>query len=104
MEKERWLKLMKANSGKENTTAERVKGQWVFGGGERGTGRTFLVVLDRTTRTIRAIVKEWILRGTTVAGDHWLTYRALEEEGYSHDSKSFNIVRESRNGSQHKLH
>ena len=38
-----------------------VKGQWVFGGVERKSGRTFLVpVPDRTADTLVAIMRDWI--------------------------------------------
>jgi len=38
-----------------------VKGQWVFGGVERESGRTFLApVPDRTADTLVAIIRDWI--------------------------------------------
>jgi hypothetical protein len=44
-----------------------VKGQWVFGGVERGSGRTFLVpVPERTADTLTTIIPAWIEPGTTV--------------------------------------
>jgi hypothetical protein len=74
-----------------------VRGQWAFGGVERETGRMFLVaVQDRTAETLMAVVKEWILPGYH-SSDCWVMYRALEDEGYSHDNESFNTVHESRN-------
>jgi len=49
-----------------------VDGQWVFGGVERGSGRTFLVpVPDRTADTLVAIIREWIEPGMTVISDCW---------------------------------
>jgi hypothetical protein len=39
-----------------------VKVQLVFGGVERGTGRTFLVAVhDRSAETLIDIIKQWIL-------------------------------------------
>jgi hypothetical protein len=36
-----------------------VKGQWVFGGVERGTGRTFLVAVhDRSAETLIGLIKQ----------------------------------------------
>jgi len=36
-----------------------VKGQWVFGGVERGTGRTFLVAVhDRSAQTLIGLIKQ----------------------------------------------
>jgi len=49
-----------------------VKGQWVFGGVERGTGRTFLVAVhDRSAETLIGLSKQWILPGTTIISDCW---------------------------------
>jgi len=49
-----------------------VKGQWVFGGVERESGRTFLVsVPDRTADTLMAVIDAWIEPGTAVISDCW---------------------------------
>ena len=62
-----------------------VEGQWVFGGYERGTGRTFKVpVEDRSTDTLLQIIKEWILPGTTIYSDCWRAYNSLDTEGFQH--------------------
>ena len=62
-----------------------VEGQWVFGGYERGTGRTFMVpVEDRSTDTLLPIIKEWILPGTTIYSDCWRAYNCLGTEGFQH--------------------
>jgi len=62
-----------------------VQGQWVFGGVERGSGRTFLVpVPDRTADTLTALVREWVEPGTTVISDCWGAYRDLDSQGYTH--------------------
>jgi len=66
-----------------------VKGQWVFGGVERESGRTFLVpVPDRTADTLVVIIRDWIEPGTTVISDNWAAYRNLESEGFTH--RTFN--------------
>ncbi len=50
----------------------RIEGQWVFGGLERGSGKCFLVAVEkRDTNTLLAIIKEWILPGTTILSDCW---------------------------------
>jgi transposase-like protein len=55
-----------------------VKGQWVFGGVERGSGRTFLVIVnDRSADTLFGLIKKWIRPGTTVVTDCWAAYRSL---------------------------
>jgi transposase-like protein len=61
------------------------KGQWVFGGVERHSGRTFFVpVPDRSAETLVAVIRDWIEPGTTVISDCWGAYQNLEEEGYRH--------------------
>jgi transposase-like protein len=60
-----------------------VKGQWVFGGVERETGKTFLVpVKDRTSDTLMAITRDWVEPSTTVISDCWGAYRGLGSQGY----------------------
>jgi transposase-like protein len=62
-----------------------VKGQWVFGGVERESGRTFLVpVPDRTAETLMAVICDWIEPGTTVISDCWAAYRDIAAHGYTH--------------------
>ena len=62
-----------------------VKGQWVFGGVERESGRTFLVpVPNRTADTLVTIIDAWIEPGTTVISDCWAAYRDLAARGYTH--------------------
>jgi transposase-like protein len=62
-----------------------VKGQWVFGGIERESGRTFLVpVPDRTAPTLVRYIREWIKPGTTIISDCWAAYREVGSIGYSH--------------------
>ena len=52
------------------TPTDPIKCQWVFGGVERGSGRTFLdPVPDRTADTLTAIIHAWIEPGTTVVSD-----------------------------------
>jgi transposase-like protein len=62
-----------------------VKGQWVFGGVERGSGRTFLeTVNDRSAETLIELIKKWIRPGTTLVTDCWAAYRSLPDEGFNH--------------------
>jgi len=62
-----------------------VKGQWVFGGVERESGRTILVpVPDRTADTLTAVIYAWIDPGTTVISDCWAAYRDLDAQGSTH--------------------
>jgi hypothetical protein len=70
-----------------------AKGQWVFGGVGRGTGRTFLVaVYDRSTETSIGLIKQWILPGTTIISGCWAAYNSLREEGYDHLTVNYSIT------------
>jgi len=76
-----------------------VKGQWVFGGVERGTGRTFLVAVhDRSAETLIGLIKQWILPGTTIISDCWAAYSSLHEEGYTHFTVNHSIEFVSETG------
>jgi transposase-like protein len=69
-----------------------VKGQWVFGGVERESGKTFLVpVPDRTAETSMAVIDAWIEPGTTVIIDCWGAYRDLDAQGYTHYTVNHSI-------------
>jgi transposase-like protein len=69
-----------------------AKGQWVFGGVERESGRTFLVpVPDRTADTLVAIIHDWIEPGTTVISDGWGAYRYLDTQGFTHRTVNHSI-------------
>jgi hypothetical protein len=47
-----------------------LQDQWVFGGVERGSGRTFLVPLrDRTADTLTALIRVWFEPGTSAITD-----------------------------------
>jgi transposase-like protein len=81
-----------------------VKGQWVFGGVQRGSGRTFLeTVNDRSADTIIELIKKWIRPGTTVVTDCWATCRSLPDEGFNHlrVHHSITFVDEDRGSHQH---
>jgi hypothetical protein len=61
--------------------------QWVFGGVERESGKSFLVpVQDRTADTLRAVTSEWVKPGTTVISDCSVASRGLEAYGYTHET------------------
>ena len=57
----------------------------MFGGVERGSGRTFLVPVPfRIADTLTALIREWIETCTTVISDWWGAYRDLYSQGYTH--------------------
>ncbi|GFG32769.1 hypothetical protein Cfor_10343 [Coptotermes formosanus] len=52
-----------------------VKGQWVFGGVECESGKTFLVpVPDRTADTVMDVLTAWTEPGTSIISDCWPAY------------------------------
>ena len=62
-----------------------IEGQWVFGGVERGSGKCFLVPVERRdSATLLQIIEEWILPGTTIISDCWKAYNCLEDAGFVH--------------------
>ena len=62
-----------------------VKGQWVFEGAERKSGKTSLFsVPDGTAGTLMAVIDSWIEPTTTVISDCWAAYRDLDAQGYTH--------------------
>ena len=74
-------------------TGHQVKGQWVFGGVERGNGKTFLVaVQDRTAETLNSTMKQWIHPGTTIISDCWASYSTVSEEGQQHKTVNRSIT------------
>ena len=62
-----------------------VNGQWVFGGVECESSRTFLVpVLDRTADTLKGVIRAWIEPSTTLISDCWAAYQDIGSQGYTH--------------------
>jgi transposase-like protein len=73
-------------------TGHPVKGQKVFGGVERESGRTFLIpVPDRSADTLMNVIDAWIEPGTTVISDCWAAYRDLDAHGYTHHTVNHSI-------------
>ena len=69
-----------------------MNGQWVFGGVERESGKTFLVpVSDSTANTLMAVLRDWIEPGITVVSDCWLAYRDIETHCYTHKTVNHTI-------------
>jgi len=62
-----------------------IDGIWVFGGFERGTGKTFLVpVSSRDSATLLSVIQNWIRPGTIIMSDCWRAYDCLSSEGFVH--------------------
>ena len=59
----------------------------MFGGIERGSGRSFLALVEsRDAATLLPILQEYVLPGTQVMSDLWRSYGGIAElpEGYGH--------------------
>lgn len=62
-----------------------LKGRWVFGAYERGSGTVRVqVVKDRTKSTLEKLITEWVEPGTLIISDGWKSYRRLGQLGYRH--------------------
>ena len=63
----------------------RVEGQWVFGGIESDSRKSFLIAVERRDEdTLLPIIQKWIEPGTTIISDCWKAYCNLEKYGYIH--------------------
>ncbi|VDI03030.1 Hypothetical predicted protein [Mytilus galloprovincialis] len=63
----------------------RVEGQWVFGGIERDSKKSFFAsVENRTKETLLKLIKDNIKPGTTIISDCWKAYDCLGSEGFEH--------------------
>ena len=62
-----------------------MEGQWVVGGIESDSRKSFLIPVDkRDEQTLLPIIKKWIKPGTTIISDCWKAYTNLEKYGYTH--------------------
>jgi transposase-like protein len=62
-----------------------VDGQWVFGGIERGSKRSFFAVVEkRDADTLIPIIEAYVEPGSTIITDCWKAYSTLGERGYIH--------------------
>ena len=69
-----------------------MEGQWVVGGIESDSRKSFLIPVDkRDEQTLLPIIQKWIKPGTTIISDCWKAYTNLEKYGYTH--KTLNIPR-----------
>ena len=65
----------------------RVEGQWVFGGIENESRKSFMVAVEkRDERTLLPVIKKWIKPGTLIISDCWKAYINLEKHGYKHST------------------
>ena len=66
----------------------RVKGNWVFGGVERGDKTKIFMfrVEKRDEATLIPLIQKFIKPGTTIHSDCWKAYSKLEKLGYVHET------------------
>lgn len=70
-----------------------VKGEWVFGGVERGTNKCFFrVVEDRMKETLLSVITDRVLPGTTIISDCWRSYDCFKDEGFVHLKVNHSLV------------
>ncbi|GFU77167.1 hypothetical protein TNCV_1423401 [Trichonephila clavipes] len=86
---EEWMRLlrwMRVNLEKMKYGKGRpVNGKWVFWRvlKKEFEQMFFRVVPCRTKECLLAVIKEWVLPGTTIISDCWASYNCLKDEGFS---------------------
>ncbi|XP_068228700.1 uncharacterized protein [Palaemon carinicauda] len=73
----------------------RVDAQWVFGGICRETREFFAVPVEtRDRETLLALIKKYVVPGSTIISDCWKSYNCLGTEGFDHltVNHTFNFV------------
>ena len=70
----------------------RVREQWVFGIYDPLMSTGYIEFVDRRDReTLLPIIQRYVLPGTTVVTDGWAAYRGLNQLGYTHHVRGFEI-------------
>jgi len=80
------IEIDEAKIGKRKYHRDRVlRGQWVFGGYKRDSGRIFIVpVKDRTVETLLHEIRNRIAPGSIIYSDSWRAYTNTKSYGYDH--------------------
>ena len=69
-----------------------IEGHWVFGGIQRGTTKSFMVVVpDRTAATLLPIIQQYIHPGTLIISDEWRAYCQIPSLGYTHQTVNHSV-------------
>ena len=64
-----------------------VEGQWVFGGIEKDSRKSFIVaVQDRSEKSLLTLIQKWIEPGSIIVSDCWKAYINLDKYGYTHET------------------
>ncbi|KFM80122.1 putative transposase-like protein, partial [Stegodyphus mimosarum] len=84
---------------------KRVKGEWVFGGVERGSNVCFVeVVENRSAPVLLDVLTKYVLPGNTVIFDCWKAYDCLEDEGFVHLKVNHSITFKDPDTGAHTNH
>jgi len=80
------VEIDEAKIGKRKYNRGRtLRGQWVFGGYERDSGRIFIIpVEDRTAETLLKEIRNHIAPGSIIYSDCWKAYNNINMYGYTH--------------------
>lgn len=58
-----------------------MKGQWVFGGIERNSGKVFIcAVEDRSSQTLLPLIEKHIAPGSVIYTDCWRAYNDIKKK------------------------
>ena len=70
-----------------------VEGQWVFGGIEEDSRKSFIETVEtRTEETLLNLIREWVAPGTVIVSDGWKAYANLwKQYGYIHKTVNHSI-------------
>ena len=69
-----------------------MEGQWVFGGIEEDSRKSFIeTVENRTEETPLNLIREWVAPGTVIVSDGWKAYANLGKHGYINKTVNHSI-------------
>ena len=69
-----------------------LSGQWVFGGIDVDTKDIFMIpVQNQTAATLRPLIEQYILPGTTVHSDEWASYNLIPSTTFQHPTVNHGI-------------
>ena len=64
---------------RKNNKGRLVPHQWCFRGIERGSNKCFIVAVERRgAATLVPLVRQYILRDTTIMSDKWAAYKGIQ--------------------------
>jgi len=86
----------------------RIEGQWVFGAVQRNSRPLkcmMITVPDRSEETLRPLIEQNILPGTTIISDCWRSYAFLSQSAdYTHQTVNHSIQFKNPENGAHTNH